>query len=460
MAEPQRAVAEPRRGDQIVDFVATAPGRLYPPEVIEAARRAFVDYLGVTVGSMQDPPVRAVRAAVARWQAPGPSSVFLGFKTAPALAAMVNGTSTHSQDYDDTHPLGAGHPSGPCWSTALALAEQLGSEEGTMLGAFITGYEIMAKLGGGGVKGIGRALQRNGFHPTCVVGRPGATAVAAVLLGLDKTRIASALGVAATSMSGLVGSFGTHSKPFHSGKAAMDGIMAAQFAQDGFEASPDLYELDKGWLAAFVQDRSGQIPGLDDFGQKWEILGNGFKLYASCRATHASTEAAATLREKVGTRAIERIHVKTHGHALITAGKLNPQTALEGKFSVPFCVALALRGYRLLPGDFTEPTMKDRSVMDLLPKTKIEPVVGQPPHEAHVEVWLEGGERLEAHTQILKGHPDNPLDWADLWTKFEAMLANSLSPAATKELFDIAREIDRPGAVKDVMRLVGAEAKG
>ena len=42
-----------------------------------------------------------------------------------------------------------------------------------------------ARLGGGGVPGVGRNLQRRGLHPTSVVGRAGAAAVACVLLGLD-----------------------------------------------------------------------------------------------------------------------------------------------------------------------------------------------------------------------------------------------------------------------------------
>jgi 2-methylcitrate dehydratase PrpD len=90
----------------------------------------------------------------------------MGARTTPALAALANGTMCHAMDYDDTHPGGAGHPSGPCWSTALAMAEHHGAAEGDALAAFITGFEIMARLGGGWVPGVGRSLQRRGFHPT------------------------------------------------------------------------------------------------------------------------------------------------------------------------------------------------------------------------------------------------------------------------------------------------------
>ena len=151
------------------------------------------------------------------------------------------------------------------------------------------------------------------------------------------------MGVAATTAGGLLGSFGTHSKPFHAGKAGMDGILAAQLAASGFQAANTLYERDKGLLDALIQDRNVEVPALD-FGVQWEILGNGFKPFACCRATQASTQAARTLAERVGQRKIKRVHAKVHPNALVTAGKRDPRTPLEGKFSVPFCISLGLRG--------------------------------------------------------------------------------------------------------------------
>ncbi|WP_338608646.1 MmgE/PrpD family protein [Pelagibacterium nitratireducens] len=444
------------RGQRLAAFISTARGRTYPPDVLEAARKAFVDYLGVTFGSMNDAPVLAVSAAVRRWEAPGKSTVFGQYRTAPALAALVNGTSTHSQDYDDTHPMGAGHPSGPVWSASLAMAEHLEIDGPLLMSAYITGYEVMAKLGNGGAPGgVGRTLQRKGFHPTSIVGRTGAAASVSVLLGLTQHQVGSALGNVATTMGGLLGSFGSHSKPFHAGKAAMDGIMAAQYAAEGYEAAQTLYELEGGWLSAFIQDNSATVPTLDDFGRNWEILGNGFKLFASCRATHASTETARSLAEKVAGRAIGSVHVKTHSTALITAGKLFPKTPLECKFSVPFCVAMGLRGYRLLPDDFVETTLADTSVTELLSKITVEPVPGQPPSEAHVEVMLEDGEVLRASTRIVKGHPDNPLTWDELQAKFESMLERSLPSADIATLFEAAKACDDPHAFATFRRLIG-----
>jgi 2-methylcitrate dehydratase PrpD len=334
------------------------------------------------------------------------------------------------------------------------------------MAAFITGYEVMCKLGGGYVTGVGRNLQRRGLHPTSVVGRAGAAAVACVLMQLNEQQIGHALGVAATTAGGLVGSFGTHGKPFHAGKAAMDGILAAQLAADGFVAATHLYELgelDKTprqkqahsatLLDVFIQDHQVEPLPLD-FDQSWEILTNGFKPFASCRATQASTQAARTLAARIAGRAIKRVHAKVHPNALITAGKLAPRTPLEGKFSVPFCIALALRGHAVVASDFTDTKMHDAAVMDIVPLVELEAVQGQPPHSAHLDVYLADGEHLHADTDIVIGHPDNPMRWDDLRVKFEGLVEPVLGAEKALVLQGRVQGFEQPGSIQKISALL------
>ena len=85
---------------------------------------------------------------VQQWAAHGNARIFLGPLTTPALAALVNATMAHAMDYDDAHQMGAGHISCPCWSAAFAVANDVGASEADTLAAFITGFEVMARLGG------------------------------------------------------------------------------------------------------------------------------------------------------------------------------------------------------------------------------------------------------------------------------------------------------------------------
>ena len=441
------------RSEQIAAYLAAAHQRQFPPAVMQAAITALIDFIGVAVGAVDEPPVRAVRRVAIDWQARGDARIFLGPCTTPALAALVNGTMAHAMDYDDAHQMGAGHISCPCWSTAFALANELQSSEQETLAAFITGFEVMARLGGRGPTGVGRNLHRRGLHPTSILGRIGAAAVAAVLLRLTPRQTEYALGIAATTAGGLIGSFGTHAKPFHGGKAAMDGILAAQLAAQGFESATHLLETEKGLLDAIIQDHNVDIPPLD-FDARWEILRNGFKPYASCRATHASIQTARKLAPRVAGKTITRVHAKIHPNAMVAAGKLNPRTPLECKFSVPFCIALGLRGYRLVATDFTAAAMQDRSVTELLPRIEIEVVQNQAQYEAHMDVWLDDGVCLHEDTDIVLGHADNPMSAADFRAKFEGLVEPVLGAPKTARLFSLLESFEQPGNFAQVMSLL------
>src|SRR5438477_425850 len=88
-------------------------------------------------------------------------------------------------------------------------------------------------------------------------------------------RIMAQLGAAATQTAGLVASFGTMAKPFHAGKAAMDGVVAAQLAANGFETATGLLEPGGGLDDALVQDRTAAFAPVEFAG--WNILDNSFK---------------------------------------------------------------------------------------------------------------------------------------------------------------------------------------
>lgn len=425
---------EQNRSEKLASFVAGARGRVLPEAVRDAGRQALADFIAVSVAGHQDGAVEALRAVAANWNAPGGARIFLGSKTQPAIAALLNGTMTHAMDLDDVHYAGGGHPSGPCWSAALSLAEHHEVDDETALRAFVTGYEVMARLGGGGQQGVGRTLQHHGFHPTSIFGRAGAAASASVLLDLDQDQVANALGVAATTAGGLVGSFGTHSKPFHAGKAAMDGVMAAEMARSGFVSGQNLFERDKGLLPSFLKGAEFVLPELD-FDEQWYVLRNGYKRFASCRATHAAAEAALSVKGQVGNRTVTRIQAFVNPIALVAAGNPAPRTGLEARFSTYCCIAMGLAGYRLSAFDFTDEMVADPAVSELLPKIECIPVKGQSEVAAKLLIDLSDGQQMEASVDIVLGHPDRPLNWAQIQDKFEGLVAPVLGDEKADELF-------------------------
>lgn len=445
----------------MVQFCLDVNRLKFEDAVLDMVRKTFLDYLGCTLSGASDPSTAAVRKTVSGWDVTGPSSVLGAFDTIPAFAALVNATAAHSQDLDDTLPKGAGHPSGPCWSAAIAVAQQEGSDAKAMVAAYIAGFEIMARLGGGGPDGVGRNLQRVGYHPTAVVGRVGAAAISSVLYGLDHSQTANAFGTVATTFSGFQSSHGTDAKPFHVGKAAMDGVIAAQLARNGLSANTGFYESGgENWLSMLIQDgRIGEIPPMSDLGHNWHMFGNAFKLYASCRATHASSEGAMQLREQVRHKKITSVVARTASNVLAMAGFRDPQTPTEARFSVYFCVAMALAGYKLGPEDFSPDTLRDPLVRAILPTIQIEPSENIPYREAFVTVTTEDGAVYRSHIPARKGDPENPLSWDELEQKFLSLTTPLYGTSISRELVHLARRIDEDGALKEVVRLLKCRAR-
>lgn len=441
------------RSRQIADYAAGALTREFPAEALVAAKLALIDVMGCAIGAWDEECVRPVRRVVESWGARGNAQIFLGGRTAPAFAALVNGTMAHAMDYDDSHQMGAGHVSCVCATAALALAGQLDSSEKDTLAAYITGFEVMARLAGGGPPGVGRSLHRRGLHPTSVFGRVGAAVVASVLMRLTPQQTEYAIGAAATTAGGLVGSFGTHSKPFHGGKAAMDGILAAELARDGFHSSTKLLELEKGLLDAFIQDRKVEVPPMDF--STWELKRNGFKPYASCRATHAAIQTSRKLAPLVAGRKITKVHARVHPNVVVVANQLNPQTPLEHKFSVRYCMAMGLTGYRLVASDFTDKLLQDKALKEIAAMTEVEVVPDQPQYEAHLDVFVEGEAKpLHADTNIVLGHADNPMSEDEVWGKFDGLVTPVLGALKAKTLYGFLQKFETPGNLSQIIALV------
>ena len=78
-----------------------------------------------------------------------------------------------------------------------------------------------------------------GFHPTATAGVFGAAAAAGKLLGLDAERIAAAFGVAGSQAAGSLQFLvnGAWNKRYQVGAAAMNGVIAATLAQQGFKGA-------------------------------------------------------------------------------------------------------------------------------------------------------------------------------------------------------------------------------
>lgn len=421
-------------GTRIANFIAGAGTRALPPEIADAARLCLADWVGVAVGAAGEAAGHKVRQTVAGWKSGGRATVLLGGTAAAPFAALANGTLAHCLDFDDTYVDAVTHTSAPVWAATLALGEETGASEAAMLGAFTTGFEVAARAG----HGLGEAVTARGWHGTGVFGRLGATAASAALLGLDATHALHAIAVGATQTSGLTASFGTMAKPFHAGKAAMDGVLAAQLASTGFVAAEGILEAG-GLERALIQDGSLhiQVATFDD----WKILRNSFKLYAACHLTHPSIDAARELRgRQIDFGRVTGIKASVGALAEQITGRKPglPTTPLEGKFDLRYCVALALHGHDVSAADFLEPWRADPAICATATKIAVEADPRMGFASARLEIGVADRAPLAADVPVARGHPGNPMTWDDQWLKFGALAEPHLK-GRTREVFDLLR---------------------
>lgn len=430
-------------------LIATGPSRALDEAVVDATKRCLLDWLGCALGARDEPSGRTVRATVARWRATGDAVTLYGARTAPALAAMANGTLAHCLDFDDTHASSVAHLGAPSWAAVLATSP--GRTESEVLAAFAVAYEVGAGFGGGG---FGIEVDHAGWHSTGVFGALAAAAGAARSMRLDGAAAAHALAAAATQVGGLTGSFGTMAKPFHAGKAAFHGVLSAELAADGFVAAPRLLAPDGGLVQAFGDTaaaamREGAFADACD-----AVLGNTFKPYACCLLTHASVDAARAARAHGGGRAIAGVVATVSPLATRLASIAAPTTPLEGKFSTAYCVALGLAGHAASREDFTAARLDDPALRALTLKTTLVADASLPETASRLSVRYVDGSTFETVVPLARGNPDNPMGWDDLRDKFDALVAPVVGRANADALHALVRGFERPGSVERMWALI------
>lgn len=404
-----------------------------PDEVVNRAVQSTLDFFGVSIGASQHPLVGKMVRVSAALGSPAQTTVIGRKERRDALwAALINGSMAHILDFDDTHFPTILHGYAPILSACLALSEALpnvcddGSGMGKISGkelivAFVAGYETSARV----ALSVHPSHYDRGWHVTGTAGVFGASVACGKLLRLDVDRMVHALGIAASQASGLREMFGTMTKPFHAGKAAQNGLLAALLAREGFTSSKRSLEAERGFCHVMSDD-----PHLDrlteGWASKWEILSSGFKPYPCGVVTHPAIDGVISLRQKYALdyRRVTSVRAKCHPLVLELTGKSEPQTGLEGKFSIYHCLAVALVDGIVAPSSFTDGRVGDAEIKKVrnLVTVTVDDSLGE--DQAEVAIELEGGHVIKEFVEHASGTPERPLTAIELERKFSALVSD------------------------------------
>lgn len=444
--------------DTIVDFVART--EQLPREVAAKATHHILDCTGCAIaGSVAEAGRMALDYAY-KYGGEGAAGIF-GSKGgfSPEDAAFVNGVYSHALDYDDTSWTMIGHPSAVVLPAALAVGEEVGASGTELLAAYAIGVEVACKLGAGMVP----AHYDIGWHSTSTLGTMGACAAAAKLLGLEPDKMRRAFGIAASQACGLMRNFGSMTKPYHAGHAARNGVQAALMAEAGFTASIDIMDGQRGFCDIFTPGGSvDEEKIVSRLGSPYDLVlpGIDIKFYPTCAFTHCAIDAMLALRHEHGFSAhdIETIECRTSPLALKVLQHSRPKTALQGKFSMEFCLAAGA-----LDGEVGLDQLADKRVASQDAQMMIERVgvvaddamaaQGGGRHSPSVvTLKLKNGSAVSKRVELPKGCPDNPLSLEEIGHKFNQCASKLLEKSKLAEIKERVLDLEKIADLADLTK--------
>jgi 2-methylcitrate dehydratase PrpD len=415
----------------LASFVSAHATRGWSDAVEHEAHRTFYNWLGCAIGAAQHEAAHAALAAVQMLQ-PAPQASVLGRaeRVDMASAALLNGITSHTFDFDDTHLKTIIHPAGPVASAVLALAEHRGASGRDVIDALVLGIDVACRIG----NVMYPDHYDRGWHITGSTGMLGAAAGCARLLGLDEQQTMMALGIAASQPVGLREQFGTMTKPFHPGGAARAGLMSALMASQGFTASPRALEAPRGFIQV-ASDKRAWHEVTDELGQRFEISFNSYKPFACGIVIHPSIDACVQLRAQgITPEQVQSIELRVHSLVLELTGKKTPQDGLQGKFSVYHGCAAGLMFGRAGEEEFSDQVVTSAAVVAL--RDKVQATVDDSIDEAAADVTavLTDGRRVHVRVDHAIGSLENPLSDAQLEAKFAALVVPVLGDARARDI--------------------------
>jgi 2-methylcitrate dehydratase PrpD len=431
----------------LAEYIAGCRFEALSREVVDATVRCIQDLLGVALAGVKTPWAEKVASVAAA--SGGTSQATLwgrGRQGSVVAAALVNGTAAHALDYDDDP--GCCHIGAVIIPAALAVAEVQRSTPQEFLTAVCAGYDVTTRVS----DGIDPALlYARGYHPTSVCGVFGAAAAAGRLMRLPPEVVTNGLGIAGSFSAGNLEflSDGAMTKRLQAGKAAADGVLAAQLAAEGFTGPRSVLEGPYGLWRYTERRRAPAFTA--DLGVRYAVREVHFKQHACCLGSAAAVDGVLELiaGERLGPADIEslRVGLCQAGYAIVAEPYPEdhaPANMLEAQMSLRFTLAVAgIDGIVGAP-QFADERLRDRRVLALARRIHpyLHPALASAPADdvtAYIDLTTRDGRTLSRVQRTYRGHPEDPMSAEELTAKFLRNARVSLPEGRCAALLEAVR---------------------
>lgn len=447
---------------RLTAFITDISYEKLPEEMVELAKQAIIDTLGVAIAGWNEPAVeKAKKVYVSQESGLGGVASLWGepVKADFDKAAIINGTASHVLDYDDASVGVVIHPSAPILSAIAPLAEKLKSSGKEVITAYSIGTEVMIRIG----QVMGIRHYNLGWHATDTLGTIGAAAAASYLLHLTEDQCSHAIAIAVSMTGGLQKNFGSMTKSLHVGLAASHGIQAAILADEGFTGNKDIFGK-RGFFMAFSggADEGELQKGMDSitFGEPFDMLeGLSVKKFPCCFGTHRFIQGALELKDEhqLSLDDIDEIVLQAQPRSLLPLVHSRPVTGLQGKFSAEYTVLAAIADGHVRLSSFEDNQVLRRDIQKLFPAVKVLELQESEEDKrlnrrlaVEIRIKTTNGQVYEKKVQHAPGSKEKPLSEAEHREKWISCLSHyaqsSLQHSSVKniaqELYDQGLRID------------------
>jgi 2-methylcitrate dehydratase PrpD len=446
----------PRRSDRaeglflpLADFADALDLASIPEEVLVQSRLEVLDTIGCIVAGVPEPDSRMI-VATERRALKGPTSRLFGSRERfpVEVAARLN---SYLGDVCEHNDLVGSHASIATLPSAMAVADQTGSDGAALLRAYIAGTEIVTRLYTA-YYAWKKPYTDVGIAPPGIINTIGSAAGCAMLQGLDHAGILEAMaiggGLAGWCPVGAVYDEGATVKPLlHGAWPAAIGVLSARYAAGGMTGPVKVLESPMGLfssLATQFDPKQISDPGV------WHLANPRRKYHSACGYTHAGTDAVRALFQEFGADELAsareiRINVPFYTHRAVSKDR-PPSTPTESRFHLPFAAALASvgeDGVRPEHGRNLDQWLARADIQAALAKIRI--VIDERfkhYEQCSIDLVKADGDTIHREGSPPRGAPANPMTPDMVRTKFRANVSQVLSAAEADEYIALVERLD------------------
>jgi 2-methylcitrate dehydratase PrpD len=422
--------------------------------IVENARNRIMDVIGNIIGGTGAPDNTALVDLIKGWGGKKEATILgFGLKAPVHNVAMANCILCNSFDSAPLVVVIGGkripsHISGTTVPAAITLGESRGISGKELITTLIAADDFTVRL---------MSLNKRGRSQTPITAL-GAAAIAGRLMGMDSFQLKNAFGLALEESAGDPKGLWDGSPTFKTGygKAARNGIMAAQLAGRGWTGTEDPFFGEYGSFTGPEIENPEIL--LKDLGQKFyvELV---FKPYPGCRLTHVGIDAALSLINNHEFRIADIAEIVL---TLNSSAKNNhcwkPFQVREypmgdALFSYKYSVATTLLNKKAMNENFIEASVQDPAVQSLINKIKL---ADSPEVEgAELRLTLKNGPIFSESVPVARGDISTPLNRDEMIAKFVAQVefSGKVDRGNAERLLDLLKNLEKVDNVKEIVEL-------